>query len=142
MYVSAGYQCARHYDWTDVTLNIILITRIGTDGRTEGGPGSASGQGCTVLSLGCQIDTYSGTHPVVAEGQVPGASRLTFTSQNGRSCLLKCKTHLCLLPSFKDMWSCTSIRLYWVVIFQLFNYCNASSAVCVTNGVACLNSLI
>ena len=73
--LSAGYQCTLYHDWIDVTLNILLITRIGTDG-----PGSASAQRCTVLSLDCHILTYSGTHQIVTEGQVLEASRLTFTS--------------------------------------------------------------
>jgi hypothetical protein len=34
VYLSAGYQCTRHYDGIDATLDILLITRIGTDGRS------------------------------------------------------------------------------------------------------------
>jgi hypothetical protein len=136
VYLSVGYKCTRHCDWIDVTLNILLITRIGTDG-----PGSASGQGCTVLSLGCQIRNYSGSHPVATEGQVLGGSRLSFTIQNERPRPLKYKTHPCLMSSFKNMWSCTSTPPYVFIVWWFSSCsvtiinCNPSSGFCVKNGV-------
>jgi len=136
VYSSAGYKRTRHYDWIDVTFNILLIKRIGRDG-----PGSDSGQGCTVLFFGCHTRSYSGSHPVVTEGQVLGASRLTFTSQNGQPCLFKCKTHLCLMPRFKNMWSATSTPPYVFIGWWFSSYsvtiinCNPSSGFCVTNDV-------